>query len=68
MSHHNNLVGVTRVSSDLIDAPYEVEKQVTVSNLPNFVNQRLNVDSPSKPKETDHVQNIWSSEGIKRKK
>ena len=39
MSHQDDLVGVTRVSSDLIDASYEAEKQDTVSNLPNFVNK-----------------------------
>ncbi len=68
MPHQDNLVGVTRVSSDLLNASYEAEKQDTVSNLPNFVNQQLNVDSPSKPKETDEVQNIWSSKRMKRKK
>ena len=39
MSHQDDLVGVTRVSSDLIDASHEAEKQDTVSNLPNFVYQ-----------------------------
>ena len=38
MSHQDDLVGVTRVSSDLKDASNEAEKQDTVSNLPNFVN------------------------------